>query len=208
MGTELERLMEKLEELSVVIGLLSDVTGTGLIPGLQKMNGGISKIRKNLNGLQKGTITVIAGFAEFAVISDTVKGLVDGSENLVVGIGKIGAVAGIAGAAMYTALGPAGIAIAAITGLVAAVAGVKTAIDNMIDERLGEDMKDRFGEITLSLANAVGPAVYTAVASAMENKQNETIRVFIGDREITEVAIEGINERTRKTGVTPINLAF
>ena len=102
----------------------------------------ITTIRNNLTGLQKGVITGVAGFAEFEVISNTFEGLVDGSENVGSAIAKIGTAAGLAAAAMYTALGPAGIAVAAVTGLVAAFKGIDDAFDTARFEEIGVSIKN------------------------------------------------------------------
>ena len=63
-------------------------------------------------------------------------------------------------------------------------------------------------QITDGIANAVYPAVYKAVKEAMGTGSNQEIRVFVGDRELTDIAIEGINQRTKATGRTPLHLAF
>lgn len=67
-------------------------------------------------------------------------------------------------------------------------------------------------QITQGIADAVYPAVYNAVSSAMRNNGGSSdnqpvIKVYVGDRELTDIAIDGINERTRRTGRTPIELA-
>ena len=62
-------------------------------------------------------------------------------------------------------------------------------------------------QITDGIANAVYPAVYQAVKEAMGGS-NQEIRVFVGDRELTDIAIDGINQRTKATGRTPIALAY
>ena len=62
-------------------------------------------------------------------------------------------------------------------------------------------------QITDGIANAVYPAVYQAVKEAMGGS-NQQIKVFVGDRELTDIAIEGINQRTKATGKTPIALAY
>lgn len=92
---------------------------------------GINTIRNNMTNMQKGITTTVAAFAEFMVVKDSVKDIVNGTGNLAVNLLELGAAAGIAGLAMYTALGPAGIAIAAITALVAALVGVKSALDDI-----------------------------------------------------------------------------
>lgn len=92
---------------------------------------GINTIRNNMTNMQKGITTAVAAFAEFMVVKDSVKDIVNGTGNLAVNLLELGTAAGIAGLAMYTALGPAGIAIAAITALVAALVGVKSALDDI-----------------------------------------------------------------------------
>lgn len=67
-------------------------------------------------------------------------------------------------------------------------------------------------QITQGIAAAIYPAVYNAVSAAIKNNGGSStgtpeIRVFVGNRELTDIAIEGINERTRRTGRTPIVLA-
>lgn len=59
-------------------------------------------------------------------------------------IGKVTVAAGLAGSALYVAFGPAGIAVAAIAGLVGAIAGIKDAMDEIVDEKVGEAIYDAF----------------------------------------------------------------
>ena len=65
-------------------------------------------------------------------------------------------------------------------------------------------------QILQGISDAVYPAVYNAMIAGLKgigaSDTKPEIRVFIGDREITDVAIEGINERTRVTGTTPLLL--
>lgn len=86
------------------------------------------------------------------------------------------------------------------------------ARENQMPELVGrfgsQTMVANNDQIVEGIAKAVEPAVYNAVVSAMAHRGDETIKVFIGDREITDVAIEGINERTKRNGKTPIDLAF
>lgn len=129
-------------------------------------NTGVEAIRNNLTGLQKGVITAVAAFAEFEIVSHTFEGLVDGSEDLIVGIAKIGGTAGVAALAMYTALGPAGLAIAGVTGLVAAVNGINDAFNSIRSEEIGISIKNAMcnpggvplSEITANFASAFSEA--------------------------------------------------
>lgn len=109
---------------------------------LTGLNEGISTIRGNLTGLQKGAITAVAGFAEFRIVKTSFEDIVSGSENVVASIAKIAGAVGIAAAAMYTALGPAGLAIAGITGVVGAISGINEAFDNIRAEEIGQSIKN------------------------------------------------------------------
>lgn len=106
------------------------------------LNEGIGTIRNNLTGLQKGAITAIAGFAEFRIVKTSFEDIVKGSENVVASIAKIGGAVGVAAAAMYTALGPAGLAIAGITGVVGAISGINEAFDSIRAEEIGQSIKN------------------------------------------------------------------
>lgn len=103
---------------------------------------GIKTVRDNLTGLQKGAITAIAGFAEFKIVSSSFEDIVLGSENVVASIAKIGTAVGVAATAMYTALGPAGLAIAGITGVVGAISGINKAFDDIRAEEIGQSIKN------------------------------------------------------------------
>lgn len=106
------------------------------------LNSAITGIRNNMSGMTKVGITAVAGFAEFKVVSGTFKDLVNGSEDLVAGIGKIAGVTVAAGAAMYTAFGPAGLVVAAITGVVGAVKGIHDAFEEIKAEKIGNAIHD------------------------------------------------------------------
>ena len=60
-------------------------------------------------------------------------------------------------------------------------------------------------QITDGIANAVYPAVYNAVMQAMSGRQQQgDIKVYVGNREITDVVIDGINNTIRSTGQSPL----
>ena len=93
----------------------------------QSLVGGIDNVRYNLTGMQKTAITVVAAFVEFSVVKKNVKELAMGCEDAGAKIAGIGLAATAAGAAMYVALGPYGLALAAIVGIMGALAGVAQA---------------------------------------------------------------------------------
>lgn len=109
---------------------------------------GLSTIRENLTGVQKGVIVASSAFAEFNVVSDTMKGLMDGTENVAVGIAKIGTSVAAAGVAMYTALGPAGL-------LVTAIAGVGGALSAMHEKMEEETQIAVFGDKLSNISSEI-----------------------------------------------------
>ncbi len=161
---EYPKLASCLKDVKLSI-LNSNINGDGGNV-FSNLNKGITAVRNNLTGLQKGATVAVAGIAEFAILSDTFKGLFDGSENLVAGIGKIGVAAAGAGLAMYTALGPAGVAIAAITALVAAIGGISETMETLRAEEIGNSIRNAMtnpggtplSEITSNFANAFSEA--------------------------------------------------
>lgn len=132
---------------------------------------GITTIRNNLTGLQKGAITAVAGFAEFNIVSDAFEGLTLGTEDLISGIGKIAGAVAIAGAAMYTALGPAGLAIAAVVGVVAAIKGINDAFDEIRAEEIGNAIKNAMttpGGVALSEITSGFTEAFSEAASGFD----------------------------------------
>ena len=98
----------------------------------QSLSQAFSQIKNNLTGLQKTLIVVIAGFVEFTTVRDNIRDIAMGCENVAGKIVEMGVVAGVAAVAMYAALGPAGLAIAAAVALVGAVVGVTEAQNEMM----------------------------------------------------------------------------
>lgn len=89
---------------------------------------GLGTIRNSLSGMDKLAIGAAASFGEFMMVKDSVKDLATGSGNLLVNLAELVGSAGLAGTALYTAFGPAGIAFAAVTGIVAAIMGIDEAM--------------------------------------------------------------------------------
>nr|DAE38037.1 MAG TPA: minor tail protein [Bacteriophage sp.] len=129
------------------------------------MNEGIKTVRANLTNMQKGIIGVVSVIGEFALVQDAFKDLATGSGNLVSSIAEIAVGAGVAAAALYTAFGPAGLVVAAITGVVAAFSGIKKAMDEILEENVGEGIRD-------SLTNPGGVAI-SEIASNFSESMNE-----------------------------------
>lgn len=92
-------------------------------------NEGIETIRGKMSVLQKGAIGVIGVFAEFSLVKSGFYELAVGSDNLVASIAKIAGGAAIGAAGLYTAFGPAGLAMAGITALVAGIMSINSNMD-------------------------------------------------------------------------------
>lgn len=99
-------------------------------------------IRDNLNGIQKAAIIAGSGFAEFSLVKDSVAELASGTEDVATNLIQLGVGAATGAAGMYVALGPTGLAIAAITGVVAAIEGINEAFKETTGyNQLQEELK-------------------------------------------------------------------
>lgn len=119
--------------------LATSIQNKGLWRGI---NDSITSLRNKLTGFQKGLIGVASTAIEFTVLKDAFNDLTVGSDNMLLSIGKIAGVSAAAAGAMYLAFGPAGIAIAGITGVVAAISGINSAMDEIKTTEIGNDIKD------------------------------------------------------------------
>ena len=104
----------------------------------QSLRGGIDNVRMNLTGIQKAAIVAVAGFAEFTVVKKNISELAQGCENAGAKIAEIGVVAAAAAAAMYVAMGPVGIAVAAVVGLIGVMVGLGEAIEAVRQQAVDE----------------------------------------------------------------------
>ena len=135
---------------------------------LSSIAGGITNVRYQLGLLPKAIITAVAGFIEFNVVQKTFEDLVKGNENLLTGIGKIAGVVALAAAAMYVALGPAGVAVAGVVFLVGAIAGISEAYEEMRKEIVNAGFFDGVG---ISLDTLKGKLEAVTGEYEAQNKQ-------------------------------------
>lgn len=159
------------------------------------LNEGISTIRNNLTGMQKGIITVAAAFLEFNIVSDVFEGLTLGTEGVIEGLSKIGVAVAATGAAMYVALGPAGLVITAITGVVAAVKGIGDAMDevsqNISMDAIAETMQNPGGVPISEISNK-----YVEMANTIKeqfdgiNQKSQELETTRGNIEETANSLE------------------
>ena len=136
---------------------------------LQSLSQAFSQIRNNLTGLQKTAITAVAGFIEFATVRDNIRDLAMGCDDVAGKIVEIGVVAGTAAVAMYTALGPAGLAVAGVVAITAAVVGFGEAQAAMRKELVDSVFFDGVGVSLDTLATKL------EVLTEQYNVQNQQI---------------------------------
>lgn len=117
---------------------------------------GIDAVRDSLTATQKAAIVAVAGILEFTTIKSATKELALGCEDVGMKIAKIGVSATAAAGAMYVALGPPGVALAAVIGLGAAIVGVVEANNEMMDAIADEAFYSGTGVKISELADAYG----------------------------------------------------
>lgn len=151
------------------------ITGFSLIKTnggnlFESLRGGVDKVRSELSGLEKAAIVAVAAFAEFTVIKNATHDIASGCENIAGKLVEIGVVAAAAGTAMYVALGPAGLVIAAIVGLVAAIVGITEAQNEMMTAMSNEafysgtgtkisDLADSYSNLMQSIVDTNQPII-------------------------------------------------
>lgn len=136
----------------------------GVINGniMTGLNEGILAVRNSLTNMQKGVIGVISVFAEFSLVKDAFYDLAMGTDNVVGSITQIGASAGVASLALYTAFGPAGVAVGAITGLVGALFGLNKAFEE-------QEEIDLFGDKLSNITSKINET-----SEALKNRAEES----------------------------------
>lgn len=161
-------------DTSILVGwyaipkIFKAITSSKIIKGLQNivnifksnggLAGGITAIRNSLTKLQKGVLTTVTVFLEFSLVKDAFYDLASGTENVIGAIAQIGLSAGTSAALMYTAYGPMGLAVAGITALAGAVAGLVTAFDEQ-ERKLAEQKQiEIYGDTIENVTKATNDA--------------------------------------------------
>ena len=100
----------------------------------QSIRGGLDSVRYSLSTMAKAAIVAVAGFIEFDVVKDNIYDIAMGCDNVAGKIAGIAAVVAAAATAMYVALGPAGLAVAGVVAITAAVVGYREAQEQMLTD--------------------------------------------------------------------------
>ena len=146
---------------------------------------GLRNIGNNMTVLQKVTGSVIALGAEFLIISNRTKEFALGNISLGEALLEVSATLGLVGTAMYAMLGPTGLVLTAITGMVAAVVGLGQAEKElrlaMVEETFFDGqgvaiqtLADKYIALMQSTINAKQPVIDmgNAIETGTENIQN------------------------------------
>lgn len=110
----------------------------------QKLEAPIQTVTNKIGGIATAVGVAAGSFLEFETVSGVFDNIITGNDNLLLGIGKIAGVVGAAALAMNAALGPAGIAIAAIVGLVGAIKGINDGLEEIKAEETANNIKEAF----------------------------------------------------------------
>ena len=147
----MESLQKTTPKVSKVVSALRDTFSafkTGVTKGnwLTGISSAFDNIRQSMSKMQKGVVTAVSAFAEFSVLKDTFKDLITGSGDLGTNIAELAVTAGTTAASMYAALGPAGLVVSAVTGLIGLFSGIGDAINQIETERFSENVKQALTE--------------------------------------------------------------
>ena len=165
-------------------------TGAGV---LKSVDAGIADVRNSLTGMQKAAIVAVAGFAEFAVVENNIREIAMGCDDVIGNIVEIGVVVGAAAAAMYVALGPAGLAVAGCVALVGAIAGVTKAQNEMMTAMSNEVFYSGTGAKISDLADGYSSLMNSIVATHQPIIDNQgKIDDLRGSVEKASSSIDGI----------------
>lgn len=119
-------------------------------------NSGITKVRNNMSLFQKVLLGGVSAFGEFKLIESGFTDIAKGSDNLVASIAKIAGGAAIGAAGLYTAFGPAGLAMAAIVGVTGAIKGFIKIQDEIPDYLSGYGViREEVGKTTSEIQQSI-----------------------------------------------------
>lgn len=113
---------------------------------------GIDNFRNGLSKTSRAILGAGGIIAAFAGTKTAIEGINDGSKTVLDGLGQIVISAGISAFALYTAFGPAGLAMAGISVLVGGIIGISKHIDSLNNKRIELQFSDKNG-VTLDDLN-------------------------------------------------------
>lgn len=172
------------------------------------LNLAMTTLRQNLTNVQKGAITAIAAFAEFKIVSDSAEDLASGCEDVGLQVGKIALTVAAAATAMYVAFGPAGLAMAAVVGLVAAVKGISDAFKKIEAQKYGDNIKNALskpGGVSITELSTKVTESITKIGSSFEKLSKKSEELDTAESNIEDIWTQIEIVRTKmKAGVMSV----
>lgn len=169
------------------VGVL--MSGGNIFSGL---SAGVQTLQNSMTKLQKGVVGTTAVMAQFALSTSGFHDIAMGSENAAAGIAKIAAGAAIAATALklmglsnpFTAI------IVGATALVSAIVGINKAMNELLDNHVGDYIKESF-------SNPGGVPVETLFSTAKDSinavgDSFDTVRDKINEFENSKESIKSV----------------
>lgn len=126
--------------------LFSDKQSIGTLNSLKK--NGISTfnaLKNSMSGTTKAMIGSGGLIAAFSGLKNATEGITNGTKTVISGLGQMALSAGVAGAALYTAFGPVGLAVGAVVGLSGAIYGVIHGIEEVNQKEIALKFSEESG---------------------------------------------------------------
>lgn len=130
--------------------LKTNISDKGLFGGISTS---LTDLGNKLTTVQKYAVTAVAALGEFVVVKNSIYDLASGTGSVLANLLELGAAAGIASVAMYAALGPAGLAVAAITGIIAGILAIRDAWADKLESEF-ESFQETMGSNVDTLNDA------------------------------------------------------
>lgn len=147
--------------LSKAYGVYSSFTNTLSVSNdvFASLGAAMDTLRDSLTGVQKGAVSVAAGFLEFNFVKDNMEQLVLGTDNLAAALAQMGIAVAAAGAAFSLVLGfPAGLIATGVVALAAAITGIGSAFKEI-------EAESSMAAVGNALRNPGGTPLETITAS-------------------------------------------
>lgn len=206
MSTSLEKLANRLNDVTDNFTSLKNLLNGEI--GIKGFIDDVGNLGSKMTSLEQGAIGAIAVFEEFTHVSDGIYALVKGTDNWIASLGEVAVSATAASVALYAAFGPAGAVVSGLTFLAAAIAGVSKAMEEMVDESIGNVILEtltRPGGVSLEEIHQQYAGTMTRIGDSFSELSSRTQVLEEADTNIrnTWLEIEKI-EKAMETGVLAV----
>lgn len=165
---------------------------------LNGLNYAFKNISENLTVVQKGFIGITAAFAEFAIFKNITRDMETGTENIVTGLLKLAATAGIAGTALSAVFGfPAGVIAMGVIALTGALFGLNEAQNEIVENSSIGQFSNSIDELSENIASKT-ETIKNNISSMKENLESSGAAQSQMARDLANEYVE----LSEKTGLT------